>query len=582
MTPYYFIVYNKAMRRLFLIFSILLAIPAFFFLLKPGMYWNMHDDMQMVRQLEMEKCLKDGQIPCRWTPDLGYGYGYPLFNFYPPMPYFVGQIYRTFGLSYIATVRWTAITQIILSALFMYLLAENIFGPVGGLLSSVFYTYAPYHLVNIYIRGAMNEAWASVFFPLILYFIKKLIDTGKNSYIFLLGLAFSCLMLSHNPMVLIFSPIALVWGLFWLYQKFKLDLRSAWPTVFKSILSAILAFSLAAFFTLPVLLETKYVQVDSMFTGYYTFSIHYASLKQLFVSNFWGDGPSVWGPNDGMSFSVGYAHWILTLVIIIWSGLLLFKKNKNKQQYILAILIGSMAFFSAFMLHERSTFIWLLLKPVQKLQFPWRFLNTTSLLMSLTVGFLPIILKSKFSKKITYLISTLAVIIVIIINFNYIHPIHFGPITDAQKFSGKAWTNQVTGGIYDYLPKTAKKAATGPAPEFIDSVSPEKTVFKISGVKKGTDWIFGNINLSQEADVIIAELSFPNFKIINNGVEISYKIDPTLGRIVVHLPAGNNQIYLKLQNTPIRIIANLISLSAWFIVSSYFLTSLWKKLLSKK
>ena len=68
----------------------------------------------------------------------------------------------------------------------MYLLAENIFGPVGGLLSSVFYTYAPYHLVNIYIRGAMNEAWASVFFPLILYFIKKLIDTGKNSYIFLL------------------------------------------------------------------------------------------------------------------------------------------------------------------------------------------------------------------------------------------------------------------------------------------------------------------------------------------------------------------------------------------------------------
>ena len=65
---------------------LVLIIPTFSFLIKPGLYWNMHDDMQLVRQLEMDKCLKDGQIPCRWTPDLGYGYGYPLFNFYPPLP----------------------------------------------------------------------------------------------------------------------------------------------------------------------------------------------------------------------------------------------------------------------------------------------------------------------------------------------------------------------------------------------------------------------------------------------------------------------------------------------------------------
>jgi len=130
------------------ILTFLFTIPAFFFLLKPG-YYNMHDDMQMIRQLEMEKCFQDGQIPCRWTPDLGYGYGYPLFNFYPPMPYLVGQVYRTFGFSFVNSVKATAVTQIILAAAFMYLLSASIFGPAGGFIASIFYTYAPYHALNI-------------------------------------------------------------------------------------------------------------------------------------------------------------------------------------------------------------------------------------------------------------------------------------------------------------------------------------------------------------------------------------------------------------------------------------------------
>ena len=45
-------------------------------LLMPG-YFPMHDDLQMMRQLEMDKCFRDGQIPCRWVPDMGYGYGFP-------------------------------------------------------------------------------------------------------------------------------------------------------------------------------------------------------------------------------------------------------------------------------------------------------------------------------------------------------------------------------------------------------------------------------------------------------------------------------------------------------------------------
>ena len=156
---------NKISKPIFLVL-LLLLIPSVLALLKPG-YYNMHDDMQMVRQLELEKCIQDGQIPCRWSPDLGYEYGYPLFNFYPPLPYIVGQIYRFLGFSFMWSVKLTAVTQFITSGIAMYLFVSYLSTPLISFLASLFYTYAPYHAVNVYIRGAMNEAWASVFFPLI-------------------------------------------------------------------------------------------------------------------------------------------------------------------------------------------------------------------------------------------------------------------------------------------------------------------------------------------------------------------------------------------------------------------------------
>src|SRR5258706_13935597 len=72
-------------------------------------YFNIHDDLQMMRQLEMEKCFLSLQIPCRWGPDMGYGFGFPLFNFYPPLPYFFGEIFRLFGIAFTEVAKITFI-----------------------------------------------------------------------------------------------------------------------------------------------------------------------------------------------------------------------------------------------------------------------------------------------------------------------------------------------------------------------------------------------------------------------------------------------------------------------------------------
>jgi len=563
----------------------ILIIPSFFSLLKPG-YYNMHDDMQMIRQLELEKCLKDGQIPCRWSPDLGYEYGYPLFNFYPPMPYIVGQVYRTFGFSFVTSAKLIAVTQIILSTFFMYLLANAIFGPIGGLLSSLFYAYAPYHALNIYVRGAYNEAWAAVFFPLIFYFSYQLIKTNKNKNIIGISLGYAGLFLSHNPMVLTFTPFFLIWCLFWLIIENKIifskKIIKQLPLFFKFLFSGIFALSLTAFFTLPVIFETKYTQIESMFEGYYNYSVHFASISQLFFSNFWSDGPSVWGPNDGMSFMVGYLQWIIPLLIVLFSAFLLIRKKTLDRRIILSLFLSTLGLLSIFMVHNKSTFIWQIFTPIQKIQFPWRFLNHTTFLLSLSVGVLPFILKKYFNKKVSIITTSIITIALIILNLNYFHPIQSGPLTDEEKFSGKAWNNQITSGIYDYLPKTAGTAAKSAATPYFDNIDPKEALINVSGQKKGTDWLYFNLFLNQDAKVTISQLAFPNFEITDKGKKIDYQIEPELGRMVVNLKSGDHQIYVKLQNTPIRTISNYISLFAWLGLVFYLFKPLWKKLIFKK
>lgn len=553
-----------------LIILLVLIIPSISFFFKPGIYWNMHDDMQLIRQLEMEKCILDGQIPCRWTPDLGYGYGYPLFNFYPPLPYFVGEVFRVLGFSFISTVKLTAALQFIVAALGMYLLVNSVFGPISGLVASLLYNYAPYHSVNVYIRGAMNEAWAAAFFPFIFYFGRlAIIKKDLRSHLFL-AISYSLLLLSHNPMALTFSPFLGAWLLYWLISSYGFT-KETFLRTFTLGLSLVFSVLISGFFTFPVLFESKMVQIESMFQNYYHFSVHFVSFYQLFISNFWGDGPSVWGTEDGMSFSVGYLHWGIALISLL---LVFINFIKTRRITWLPIILFATSFFSIFLAHERSTPIWSVIGIIQKVQFPWRFLNISAFLLSLlggaTISLLP-------QKPHIRLFSLFTITLLIFTFYQPLFtPVTSGPINDDQKFEGKAWVNQVTGGIYDYLPKTASTAAKAPAKDYIDEINLLPDEYTLSGQKKGTDWMFFNISLKKTAKVTLPVLYFPNFVLLVDNTTTNIGHEPSLGRITFELTPGDHQVYLKLHDTPVRTISNILSLFSILLFSSLLFTTLWK------
>jgi len=563
-------------------------------------YFNMHDDLQMMRQLEMEKCFLDGQIPCRWVPDMGYGYGFPLFNFYPPLPYLIGEIFRILGFSFVDTVKLNFALALVASGVTMYFLAKKFFGTMGGILSAIFYIWAPYHAVDVYVRGAMNETWALVFFPLIFLSSYQLIcdeESSLSENIVFLAISYFALFVSHNLMVLIFTPFFVLWVLMHLVRK------SAWSRLRYLIVSGVWALGLAAFFTLPALFENKFTQVTSQLSGYYEYTAHFVSLRQLFLSRFWGYGPSVWvEAEDKMSFQIGHLHWVLALVILVLLLLRAIRKVKNDgfiktfKKDTLLVVTGYLLFvgwFSAYMTHLKSIWIYKAIPPLSYLQFPWRFLTLVIFGFSFIAGFLPGVFsewkikRSFFAKFIAtppqLILCSVLVLILVLLNWNYFKPEggKMGPLTDAEKFSGAAWELQQTAGIYDYLPIFAKEAPKSAPTIFVETINGQVTLKK---VEKGTYWaLFVADVSSQDAILRINNFYFPNWRVFvkenGNFKEIGIFI-PDLekwGRMWIELKKGENLVYLQFFNTPIRTFSNIISLISWSTLAFYFLVKKAKK-----
>ncbi len=543
-------------------------------------YFNMHDDLQIMRQLEMEKCFADGQIPCRWVPDMGYKYGFPLFNFYPPLPYLTGQVIRQFGFAFTDTAKILFAISIISSGLTMYFLAQEFFKRLGGVLSAIFYIWAPYHAVDVYVRGAMNESWALIFFPLIFLFGYRLVTGNKQQTIkniVFLGLSYTGLFLTHNLMVMIFTPFFLVWCLMWLWQS---KWENSVSKVYHLAISGLVSLGLSAFFTFPAIFENNLTWLKSQLIGYYDYTAHFVTINQLLISRFWGYGPSVWLENDGMPFPAGHIHWILSLVIMM-VGIYVLTTNKKKrfdQLTLIIVFLFTMGWLAAFVTHVRSTPIYQLLPFLALVQFPWRFLTLVTFAFSFLAGAIVLFFRKFFPKRYV-LYSTILILGVVLFNWSYFLPQggKMGSLTDGEKLSGEAWQLQLTAGIYDYLPLTAKMAPRAPQKVLAEVMDGYST---ISDMEQGTDWAQFTIDGSQST-VRINIFEFPNWVIKLDGKEIKQFMpkEEEWGRIWIQIPEGEHKITANFTNTPIRTISNFISVFSWLglIGLGVIQFKLWKK-----
>lgn len=506
-----------------------------------------HDDIHVIRLYEMDKCIKDGQIPCRWVPDMGNLYGYPLFNYYAPLPYYFGELFYSLTNNLILSVKIMFATAFLGSFIFMYFLSRKFWGQLGGSVSALFYSFAPYHAVDFYVRGAMGEMWALMFFPAIFWSYTKLEEDTKISNLLLPTLFIAGLITSHNLSAMIFLPICIVWLLI-LYLKQK-NRKFLWV----SVISIILGLILSAFYLLPVIFEKNLVHVETTTVGYFSYTEHFKGLRRLFLDRNWGFGPSVrvvpGGERDNFPYQIGWIHlvgWLLALI----SAKVLWKKNRWFSWVI--IFSSSIILLSIFMIHPRSEFVWKLIEPLKYLQFPWRFLILIIFVISFISGSIFMILQKK------KLLFILMITLVTLFNFSYFKPEKFLYVNDQQLLSGQSWDKLIQRSIYDFLPIFASEPPAKLAASRYQILTGDTQVFDF---KEHTNGFKFSTKTNTHSIIRISQYYFPDWKIFVDGKEAKFEYkNNSLGLMTIILGEGNHSIEGKLFDTPVRSIANLLSL----------------------
>ncbi|MDE2026127.1 MAG: glycosyltransferase family 39 protein, partial [Patescibacteria group bacterium] len=175
-------------------------------------FFPMHDNTQVARVFEMGKALQDGMFPVRWVNDLGYGYGYPIFTFYAPLAYYIGGFISAAGTDPLLATKIMMGIGMLLSGVFMYLFCKEVFGKEGGILGGLFYTFATYHAVDLYVRGDVAEFFAYAFIPLAAYGILLATRKSKLATVFIGAIGVAGIIVSHNLTAFMTMPFLLVFA----------------------------------------------------------------------------------------------------------------------------------------------------------------------------------------------------------------------------------------------------------------------------------------------------------------------------------------------------------------------------------
>lgn len=526
-------------------------------------FFPMHDDEQIARLFELNQTLSAGQFPPRWIDGLGFGFGYPFYNFYPPFVYYFGEIFHLLGISLINSTKIVMGLGFLLSGLFSYLLAKEFFGKSGGLVTAVFYLYAPYHSLDLYVRGALAEFYAFVFLPAVLWSTFKLIKERNRNWLVINSCFLSLLLLSHNLIALIFLPFYFAFAGFLVLQK-----KDKKKIILSFLCSFMLFLGLSAYFWLPALLERQYTLVDQILTGELaSYKLHFVYLRQ-FISSPWGYGGSIYGLNDGISFEVGKLHLLLSFLGGIFGLYLLWKKRENGLLFTFFFFLFS---FSIFMASFYSQFIWDKLPPLWYVQFPWRFLVFTALFASLLAGGLASYV-SKIRQPFTkWLMLAFLIAFVVLLNRDYFRPARYLEVTDKDYTTKEELNWRVSKMSFEYVPKGIATVLSDIQTTQVDIKREEIPIN--SFVSDGRLQVKEKQILPHEkkyevfgegGKLTVNTYNFPGWEVKIDGQKTKIDDNNKFKLITVDVSKGSHLVEVVFNDTPLRTLGNFASVISFF------------------
>lgn len=513
---------------------VLFALIALLPLFHQGLIPTHDGEYHVVRFSQFYEVLSEGTLYPRWAPDFNNGYGIPLFNYQYPLPNYISSLLHFFGIGFIDSFKLNLIFATITSAVFMYLWSKSYWGSLGGVVSSIFYTYSPYRFVDIYVRGSVGEVWALAFAPAILWCLKSYSTTKNKKFVIFGGIFLALLVYSHNILALLFCAFMSAYMLYLFFASYEKKSK-----LLKGFLAIILlGLGLSAPFFLPALFETKYV------TGLQVFDIskNFPELYQLIFPS-WGNGFSDSLSSNSMSYQIGIMNLIIVLLASISLIKSFIKKRKNKS---IKAFILSTFFISVFLMLPYSALVWKVTPLLSYFQFPWRILSLVILLSSFFAG-------SLFEKRTerAILLSAILIIVLVLSAINYTRPAYYLARNDSYYLTR---SNFMDGTNSPGDAFNTKWLSSLPQKQSLASVVKGDVAVKV--LKNMSTTKSFEFNSKANSTIRFSIAYFPGWKAKLNGQPLN--IQNNNGIIMVNIPRGQSRVDLTFSNTPIRNLATVI------------------------
>ncbi len=566
----------------------LIVVATSWSLLHPQLF-RAHDYIHAARVAEMARGIMEGQVPVRWSGNFGYGYGMPLFEFYSPLPYYLGALLWLMAIPIDIVVKLLFFIPSLMTVIAAYKLGKVWFPTLTAVIVAAAIALAPYRAVNLFVRGAVAEAWGMAFFVVSLLGVSYVVKRSKHgSWVLLMGLV--GMVLSHNLTTMIAVPALVIWGIVSLVAE-ALTLRKSsfrknlWQT-FKKILPSLLSvgsisIGLTTFYWLPALTENHFTQLDSrILTGYFDFHNHFLYLRQFFTP-FWGYGGSNWGPIDGLSFFLGFGMllgFVLTTTFLLTDFFRSFiLKRDAVNRVLLAIFLGAGAIliYAAIFSLQRSLPIWELVPVLHMLQFPWRFLSILT-----TIGGVFSVLWISLLPKHRYLRITVALLYfaLLLSNLRYFQPEQYlENSADLYYTSPSLIQNSMSETLPDYIPTAMN--LTSPPTTLISCIPAScqvSTVLQNTSVQKLVEVV-----ADQDTQLTVSTAFYPGWKITIDDVAQEITVSDG-GLISAPISQGTHSVRWYFDSTPTRKIADRISLLSLGIVAIVLTNEFSKARFKKK
>ncbi|MFQ6015743.1 MAG: 6-pyruvoyl-tetrahydropterin synthase-related protein [Anaerolineae bacterium] len=572
----------------YLLLVLLLSLFAVGPLLQPGYFWGAHDARHSVYFLfEFDRSIQDGIWYPRWSPDFAFGYGYPFFNIYGPLAFYVGEALHLLGLDLVSATKAVFALSIVLSGLAMYLFVRRIMGRAAGLVAALTFVYVPYHIVDIYVRGALAESFALIFIPLTLWAFYETVERPGLIAIVGAGLAYAGLMFAHNGLALLFSPFLGLYLIFLAVTRIhrhqplnQLSVDSLLPLLGHALHVAIpplsgllLGLGLSGIFWLPMATEYKFVRTDQWLAKYYDYRSHFTYFFQLF-SPHWGFGISQAGPHDDLSLQLGVVPTVLSILslAVAW-------RTRNRELRRQLLFFQAISLGLVLLTLPISAPTWEVLRLVTFAQFPWRILTLTTVSMAFLAGS---VLAHDAGREANIFAVLALALLIIMASYNYLTPEIIEPPEGPPSMAGLMTFQQSAGEMTGSTAWVREIPQWSTLADHYMAGLTINTKLDFTALPVGTQTGTREFSTTHEKVEYLAEQDiwiifntfyYPGWRayLLDKDTEETIReleIVPqgTLGRMSVLVPAGWYVVLIRFEETPVRVLGKYLSLGSLLLV----------------